>query len=293
VGHTRLGVIPKTRSWKSVVALLGGDSIAAGSFSGPSAESSPSATSEPRGSEAHAIASLADATLQAARGGLERAKGDVGLAYPYFLLTRLALASRHEDWRSELARLGIQLEADATPLDLRVELLSLADDWLIDHHVTSDVSEIAMRALGETLATTLDSRPATLFGPAGEELRLAIRASSTRNGFAELSQRFFGNFIARFLNFYLSRISAAQLGRGAVQQLGDITELNRVLAKHCFESARIVRDFAGQWYGKTEYERGIDIGASKAFVAVALGKLQEELRLQRRSAPAEARDSDD
>ena len=103
-----------------------------------------------------------------------------------------------------------------------------------------------------------------------------------KKGFGELGQAFFGRFMTGFLNFYLSRITAEKIGSSFIQQLGDLSVFNRALANHCLESARIVRDFAGQWYSKTQYERGVSLDNTAGFVAVALSKLQEELRHQHR-----------
>ena len=95
-----------------------------------------------------------------------------------------------------------------------------------------------------------------------------------------MGQRFFGRFVARFLNFHLSRATAAGLGAPRLQNLGYIGEFNEALTTHCEESARIVRDFCGDWYSKTEYERGIDLAKSSRFLAVAVKKLRNELQHQ-------------
>jgi hypothetical protein len=50
---------------------------------------------------------------------------------------------------------------------------------------------------------------------------------------------------------------------------------------HCDQSARIVRDFCGEWYSKTEYQKGIDLGNASKFLAIAVKKLGKELAHQR------------
>src|SRR5439155_20187418 len=104
---------------------------------------------------------------------------------------------------------------------------------------------------------------------------------STKVGFARLGQRFFGCFMMRFLNFYVSRITASQVGGERLQQLGDLTQFNDALRTHCQQSARIVHDFCGEWYSKTEFQQGIDLNNTSGFMAVALRKLQAELKRQR------------
>ena len=125
------------------------------------------------------------------------------------------------------------------------------------------------------------TRTASLFGGSSADVQNAIRSLSTKKGFGELGQRFFGRFVARFLNFYLSRVTAAALGSPRLQDLGEVAEFNDALRSHCDQSARIVRDFCGEWYSKTEYQKGIDLENTSRFLAVALKKLRSELEQQK------------
>lgn len=92
------------------------------------------------------------------------------------------------------------------------------------------------------------SRTINLFGASSADVQNAIRSLSTKKGFGELGQRFFRRFVSRFLNFYLSRVTAATLGGPRLRNLGDIAHFNKALGTHCDQSARIVRNFCGEWY---------------------------------------------
>lgn len=284
MGHTRLGSIPKTRPWNAVVAAFasGGAGGTTGGAGGAGSSEVGTEVAAPLAQfDREHVARVADQTLLAARGGLERAKDDPGLLYSVYLLTQVALASREPNWRHRLERFGLHLGSDASLIDLTAEFQGAVDDWLARRRHRSDVSEMASRAATDALAALTALKAQTLFGDSGEELRLAVRPLSTKAGFADLGQAFFGRFTSGFLNFYLSRVTATHLGEGRLHQVGDITGFNRVLDTHCRESAQIVRDFAGQWYSKTLYEKGISLENTAGFVAVALSKLQEELRVQR------------
>lgn len=266
MGHIRLGSIPKSRSWTAVVASLAG--------------SAPSPTTEADLAPVPLVPDVARKALTAARAGITKAKRDEGVAYTFYLLTQVALASRDDKWLERLKELGLSLSADSATIDLTTEFQSVVDDFLRKRRSTSDASEMAQRAAGDALTTLAGPRAETLFGRTGEDLRLALRSLSTKKGFGELGQAFFGQLMSRFLNFYLSRLTAAQLGVGSLQQVGDISTFNRTLETHCLEGARIVRDFAAEWYSKTEFQQGIDPANAGAFVAVALQKLADELKQQ-------------
>ena len=139
---------------------------------------------------------------------------------------------------------------------------------------------MAQQSVGEALMSLADTRTANLFGGSNDEVRKAIRTLSTQKGFGELGQRLFGCFVARFLNFYLSRATATALGGPRLPDLADIAEFNEALRTHCDQSARIVRDFCGEWYSKTAYQEGIDLENASRFLAIAVRKLSSELEQQ-------------
>ncbi len=266
MGHIRLGVIPKTRKWSDLVERV----------AGARPETAVAAATAERD-----VQQIASKALDAAQQGLAKAKNDPAVSFTFYLLTQVALASRTPDWKERLRALGITLSDESSVFDLTAELQTAVDD-----HVTraaagsTDLGEMARQAAGEAIAALAGSQ-VSLFGSSAADVQTALRSLSTKKGFGELGQAFFGRFVARFLNFYLSRITAAGLGTARLQQLGDVARFNDTLRHHCEQSALIVRDFCGEWYSKTEYQEGIDVENASRFVAVALQKLQSELAQQR------------
>jgi hypothetical protein len=265
LGHQRLGDVPKTQKWANVVAKV------AGGLQG----------TQDDGNFADVIQDIAAETLNAAEAGLLKSIDDPGLRYTFYLLTQVVLAARKPQWQTSLANLGIRLSDDSSLYDLTSEIQFAIDDHLASRGGPTDVSEMAQKAAGEAVAKLAEARANTLFGTGSNEVQDALRDLSTRAGFARLGQRFFGGFMARFLNFYLSRITAGQVGGPKLQQVGDLTLFNEALATHCHQSARIVHDFCGEWYSKTEFQTGIDLDNTSGFMAVALKKLKAELQRQR------------
>lgn len=266
MGHTRLGSVPKTQSWEAVVAAIA---------------EVPAHEPEQLVPPLVDVDAVARQCLLAAEAGLEHAKGDAGLQYAFYLLTQITLAAREPDWRQRLQRVGIDLPENATTLDLTVSFQTAIDDHIAAKGRRTDVSEMAQQAAGEALASLAGPRSVTLFGQGRSELLAALRELSTRKGFARLGQRFFGGFMSRFLNFYLSRVTAGNLGGDRFPQIGDLAQFNDALRLHCEQSARIVRDYCGSWYSKTEFQEGINPENTAAFTAVALKKLGSELKQQR------------
>ncbi len=267
MGHIRLGEVPKTRKWREIVERVAGNAL--------------SLTDDPSMAFA-SISSIAAQTLDAVEKGLDNAVNDGGVRYTFYLLTQVAIASRAADWEHALAKYEIHLSDDSTVFDFTAQVQDAIDRYVSrSSSGATDLSEIAQQSAGEAIASLTALRAANIFGEQGSDLRDAIRSLSTKKGFGELGQRFFGRFVARFLNFYLSRVTAASIGTTNLQDLGDVAEFNAALRVHCDQSARIVRDFCGQWYAKAQYEKGINLHNISGFLAVAIKKLRSELALQR------------
>lgn len=266
MGHTRLGPLPKSKSWNQVVETLTGSRL----------------RGFPVSSSASRVNIIAAQTIKAARTTLAKASEDAGVRYTFYLLTQLARASRQTDWRAALNEHSIALSDQTSVFDLTAEVQGAIDRYLDGGTGgATDISEMAQQAAGEALTNLLAPHTPNMFGDVDpNNLKNAMHALSTRRGFGRLGQQFFARFVARFLNFHLSRATAAGLGAPRLQNLGDIGEFNEALAIHCEESARIVRDFCGDWYSKTEYEQGIDLANSSRFLAVAVKKLRSELQHQ-------------
>lgn len=265
MGHQRLGDIPKSRKWTAVIAAITGEDTRAGGS----------------GSLSQGVLEIADLTLDAAQVGLQRAIDDPGLRFTFYLLTQIVLAARELDWRQRLGNLGIHLSEDSSLFDFTIEVQDAIDRYLARQGPPTDLSEMAQQAAGQAVAELAGPNAATLFGSGPAELQDALRKLSTKAGFARLGQRFFGCFMSRFLNFYLSRVTAGQVSGLRLAQLGELSHFNVALEHHCDQSARIVQDFCGDWYSKTEFQHGIDLQNTSGFMAVALKKLQAELQKQR------------
>lgn len=265
MGHTRLGAIPKSRKWDSVVAIMLSDE--------PLSVDSSEAFDK-------WVRKVSAATLGAAQKGLQGAVKDIGLRYTFYLLTQLALASRQDGWQKRLEHLGIRLRNDATPFALATAMQQAIDDFLSENGRATDVSEIAQEAAGDALCRLLRRESVSLFGSGSPQIQQALFHLSTQSGFSRLGQLFFGGFMARFLNFYLSRATAGLVGGNRLSQVSDLSRFNEALQLHCEESAQIVRSFCGDWYSKTEYQEGIGLDNTSRFMAVALRKLSSELQIQ-------------
>jgi hypothetical protein len=141
--------------------------------------------------------------------------------------------------------------------------------------------ELASLALRRALTETVGEQGRSMFGTSVEDIRQAFRAYSTRAQFALLAHRFFGDFLARTLAYFLDRDTSNHAGPGrGLASVDQSADFSRGIDTHARQSARIMRDFPGGWCTKHNWESkgAISQDDVAGFIAVALRKLRGELK---------------
>jgi hypothetical protein len=260
MGHSLIARLPKSLQWRAVTALL----------------NSPELTAP----------QLAWLTSKAARERLLQLRGDPSLTYCFWLLTRLASASRGEDFIASVNLLGIEVGPDDTALQLITRVTDRAREELAHYPESGPFGEMASLALRHALVQTVGTEGRSLLGSAVEDLERAFRRHSTAAQFGELSQRFFADFMARTLRYYVDRELPHAVGKTPVlASIGASSDFTKALDLHTYQSARIVETFAADWFSKHHFQQMGAIGRDEAegFVAHALSKLRSEIKRGRMS----------
>lgn len=262
----RLGALPRTPRWREVVALL------------RDVKSS--------------TAQIVSATAVAARVGLERAKGDEGLSYSFWLLCQIPLAARQDSFAGALRSVGLDVPDAPSAFDIAACFTQAVDSHLRLTGGRTDIGEMAQMAAAESLTSLPAGGEKGLFSTPAEDVQNAFRAHSTKTRFGYFAQDFFARFVNRLLAYHLSRELSNHVGPN--QRFASISEheqFKKGLERYCRQAARIVREYAGAWYSKTNYVSGITLLKAKRFVAHAMGKLSDELaRRKGRVLASDARD---
>ena len=255
MGHIRLGRLPHRLKWNAVVALLG-ETPADG-------------------------AAVARATTEAAERHLVSLRDDPALNYCFWLLTRVTWAARSDGFLAELSALGLTLEAGTPTMGFIAAVTDRVRTQAMQDPKSGATAEMASLALRRALTETVGQQGPSLFGTTLSDLRAAFRTYSTREHFAQLSQRFFGDFLARTLRSYVDKEIPNLVGASpGLRTVGDSREAIEAIDRHARETAFILRDFAGGWYSKHQWESqgAITEGDTRAFVAYALRKIRSELK---------------
>lgn len=255
MGHIRFGRLPKTQRWDQVVGALAADDV-----------------------DAPIVAST---TAWAADHRLSRLRNDPSLAYCVWLLARIAGAARRPGFVEAVGALGIDLRPGETAVGFVAKVGARAREETERHPESGPFGELAALALRRALTEAVGSESGSLFGASVEDLERAVHRHTTPARFGELATRFFGDFTARTLRFYVDKELAFHVGPGhALATIDDSATFMADLDRFARQSARIVEEYAADWYSKHDWESGGAIGRDEAqrFLPLAIRKLRRELK---------------
>jgi hypothetical protein len=250
ISRSGWGCYPRTRNWVQVIGLLGG---------------------------AADHGELAAATLAAAKRSLIEASNDPSLIYTFWLLTQIPQCAKQDDFCQSMGQLNINLPADFLIFDLTAGLSDAVDIYARWNCGRSDLGELAIKAACETISTLVGDKTPSLFGTTPSDIQQICKGFSTAKGFGDLARDFFSRFTCHFIGYFLSREIPNHVGHN--HRFANVVEHQQFLDSlelHCFQAARIIKDFSAGWYSKTHYQGGITPDKVKNYIHVALKKLRSE-----------------
>jgi hypothetical protein len=254
MGHERLGALPHTQRWQAIIEKIAESHAGVGNLSVPD---------------------LAEATLDNVQERFLRIHTDSGVQAAFAYLVSLATASLPSS--TGLSTPGTSLVANPSP----VRIVKNLCDWVREHCESSEYAEIACRAGADTVAewTRRQSEQGHLFEGNADAAQI-WRESSNGAGFCQVARTFFARFTERYLRYFLERHASSQLPSVAARDEFAQNLHNHVdeVSHHAFETAKITQSFAAGWFNKHAHERRPSDREIEAFLAVAFGKLREELR---------------
>jgi len=254
MGHIHLGVLPRSRKWRDVVALMddGAD-----------------------------VAAIAGAAARAADRDLAAAANDPVFVESLRLLAMIPAAARGKDFGDQLRRLDLDIRSDPDLIDI-VAAVGQRLDAVGRGHAPTDFTELVRRTVSGTLSTAIGDSLPGLFEATATDVQAAARSLSSSVGFSGLARSFFTRLLNDTLRYWLDRASSTRTGPS--RRFSDATArtaFDGAMSIHCAESTRIIREFAGGWYGKTLNREGeINTARAAAFGAVCFKKTLEELKVR-------------
>jgi hypothetical protein len=253
MGHVRLGALPRTRRWQEVIHL-----IAAGA--------------EPD--------QVAGAALTAAEKALAHAYDDTGLTEAVYLLSELPLAAKEGEFTKALRVRGLDVSDNPSLAEIIGAVSDVIDKRIGRNGHRTDLGEMAQMACVETLSQVVGERTTQLFGATTGDIQRELGKLATKAQFSKFARQFFCRLTNRLLDYFVSRTLSDHVG--AAQRFTTLSqkqEFSAALERHCEEASRVVEEFSGGWFSKTNWEKeGIDRESARKFAGYAMKKLTSELQ---------------
>jgi hypothetical protein len=250
MGHNYLGNMPRTYRWKEVIRLL---------------------------SEEGSVSEIADASLTAAKTGLQRIPSDEGFTQTLTIIFKFIESARSRDIESALMQNGFSPLKDFTVFDLSSCLKEKFDFELSIKGIKSDVSEIAQNSFTETIFKYLSAESKSLFDTSSETIKTSLRRLASGTQFRGLMHEFYSTFTRRYLTYHLSRELPHHVGPNSrFQNIDEHIEFNKAFNQYINQAIRIADDFTPGWFGKAQYEKNLTHDSISRYAHVAFKKILKE-----------------
>ena len=253
MGHERIGFLPRTNEWRTLVAAIGDV-----------------------GAAADAVPKLAHRTLHQVRRRFDRLEHDTGLQAAFSFI--LALCT--DELRPHDPSRGPSLDLDQNPSPL--EITRRLNTWIDANAQSPEYAELAKRSGADAIAywTKRCSHQQELFDTHRTAAQI-WRDASTGAAFSEIARVFFGKLLERYLKYFLEREASAQFDRIEDRDAftRNLTRHVDSVARHAFEASKITQSFTAGWYNKHARDATPTHHETRGFLSFAVGKLRRLFRL--------------
>jgi hypothetical protein len=255
MGHIRLTRIPKTKRWSGVFHLF-----------------------ESKGID---TVELSKAIAESARKNYSSLEENDAINYWFWILVRIASASRGNDFTTNLESLGININNVTSGISFIQNVSSVVEKETIKRSRRTVFVEMAELSLREVLTKSIVEESKSLFGTSIYDIQNACRKISTNKRFGELSREYFAKFMCRTIQYITDKEISNYVGQNnPINDSIQILDFQHDLSRYCYEAAKIVEDFSSGWFSKNNWESNNNISeqSTRSFTKYALSKIQMELQ---------------
>lgn len=253
MGHERIGLLPKSKQWRQLVADI-----------------SKSSLSE------YDLDSITKKTLENVRSRFLNIHKDSGVRAAFSFLISLATSESYKEPYLESSQPNIDLESNPSSFLLSKKVYK----WVSAHSDSLEYAELAQKSAIDTIASWENKQGVqrSLFTDRHDAITIWSKASTGR-GFCEVARLFFSSFTNRYLKYFLEREASSSF-----RSIDDRDKFSENLhehvdsiSKHAFETSKITQSFAAGWFNKHTKNTPPSDHDIEKFLSLAFSKIREEL----------------
>jgi len=254
MGHERVGILPKSERWISVVESL-------------------AAFTEDKNN----VPEIAQQTLKNVQSRFKGIENDSGVQAAFQFLVLFSIAAKQKNPSDFFEKKGIKLSDDITPL----QIAKAVNEWISKKSESQEYASFAQSAVIDAVSEWYKKNQTfqeNLFS--GDKNHFEVwRKSADGSGFSELSRLYFSKFTERYLKYFLERSASANTDNISIRNnFNSLLEehINKI-SQHAFESSKITQSFAAGWFNKNAKDREPTQSEIRGFLNIAFGKIRGEL----------------
>lgn len=254
MGHERIGILPRTKRWTTVI---GGMAFFSASENN--------------------VAEIASQTLRNVQSRFEDIERDTGVQAAFQFLVLLSVSAKFRNPSEFLITQGIKLPENITPLQISKTL----SDWVSKHSESNEYASFAKSAAIDAISEwyqKYQTYQKNLYP--GETDQFEVwRKSADGSGFCELSRLYFSKFTERYLKYFLERAASSNMNSIATRNQFN-SELQKhvsEISNHAFETSKITQSFAAGWFNKNAKDSIPSTRKIQNFLNIAFKKMKGEL----------------
>ena len=250
MGHERIGFIPKTKQWQSIVAQL-----------------------QDYDGDKTAVAKVAADTLDALKGLYSSLSYDPSIIASIRFLATLCRFSSSSD---KLKEINVETNGDVT----MYSLLRGINQYLSTESESMEVGKLAKDSLMNAIITFQQVHETNQISFDGFDEKNVWSDIDSGAAFCEMTRSFVAEFTERNLNYYLERAAASE-----IQDYSRLISFNHnlksqaeAITTHSRDISKLVQSFAAGWYNKNTGNQIPDDEKIAGFLTVTFKKIKEEFR---------------
>jgi hypothetical protein len=254
MGHERVGILPRTKTWRDIVDQIG-------SFS----------------QQREDISTIARSTLRNVRTRFDDIERDDGVISSFEFLVIISHSFQKEDPVGYLIENNILKDEVLTPLKIGRSL----KDYVSKNIESSEYATIAQSAVIDSLNVwfkEISTEGLRLFDDTPHYTDF-LKKLSNGSGFCEISRLYFAKFTEKYLKYFLEREASSQFTNTMDRErFNKEIELHiDKISKHAFETSKITQSFSAGWFNKNVKESLPTKRKIESFLNIAFGKMKGEL----------------
>lgn len=254
MGHERIGYLPRSKKWSSIVEDIGSYST-----------------------NNDNIAQIAQSTTRNVRTRFNRIGNDEGVIAAFKFIILLSQSTKQSNPYNFLSDYEINLPANFNIFDLAQSV----QDFISKNESSKEYATFAKQSMIDAISEWSKKNQLQqylVFNENSSPFEI-WRKASTGAGFCELSRTFFSSFTERYLKYFLEREASYQ-----INNLFDRVNFNNqlekhidLISKHAFETSKIAQSFSAGWYNKNT-KKGLPADETiRGFLSFTFQKLNSEL----------------